>query len=98
MLWWLILATVLTVLIVIFNSDVDSLIGFGPVCIFGSDIWQKAIACTIIWVTMVFSFWVSAISFTRGWDAVADFARWLRRMKTNSLVRDDIVKLRDLMN
>ena len=98
MLWWPILATVLTVLIVIFNSDVDSLIGFEPVCIFGSDIWEKAIACTIIWATMVFSFWVSAISFTRGWDAVADFTRWLRRMKTNSLVRDDIVKLRDLMN
>ena len=93
MLWWPIMATVLTVLAVIFNSDLD----YDLVGMFGSEVWQEGLAIATVWVSAIVLFWISAISFANGWDAVSDFSKWIRRMKCNSSVSADIKKLHDLL-
>ena len=98
MLWWPILATILTVLTAVFNSDIDAELGIDLMAMFGGEIWQQSISFVAIWCMMIFSFWLSATCFASGWDAVADFKRWRSRSKTNPLIREDIVKLRDLLN
>ncbi len=98
MLWWPILATIITLLTIAFNSEIDSELGYDLLGIYGGAIWQKIFAAACLWVLSVFLFWVSGVSFANGWDAVSDFAKWTRRMKTNSSVSADIAKLRDLLN
>ena len=93
MLWWPILATILTVLAIIFNSDLE----YDLVGMFGSELWQEGLAIVTLWVSAIVIFWISAISFANGWDAVSDFTKWVRRMKCNSLVSSDIKKLHDLL-
>ena len=98
MLWWPILATILTILTALFNSDINSEFGIDVMSMFGGDLWQQSISFVVIWCLMIFSFWLSATSFASGWDAVADFNRWSSRIRTNPLVCEDIVKLRDLLD
>ena len=98
MLWWPILATILTVITAVFNSDIDAELGIDLMAIFGGELWQQSISLVAVWCLMIFSFWLSATCFASGWDAVADFKRWRSRSKTNPLVREDIAKLRDLLN
>ena len=98
MLWWPILATIITILVIVFNSSIDSEFGYDIIGIYGPEIWHEIIAIVSVWVFSVFLFWLSGISFANGWDAVSDFAKWTRRVKTNSSVSPDIVKLRDLLN
>ena len=98
MLWWPILATILTILILTFNSSIDSEFGLDIIAMFGTELWQKSISLVIVWIILMFSFWLSGISFASGWDAVADFSRWRRRSKINQSLKEDIVKLRDLLN
>ena len=93
MLWWPIVATIITILTVIYNSE----IGYDIVGIFGSELWQEGLAIIAIWTSIIVLLWISAISFANGWDAVSDFSKWIRRMKTNSAVSADLVKLRDLL-
>ena len=93
MLWWPIMATVLTVLAVLFNSDLD----YDLVGMFGSEMWQEGLAIATLWVSAIALFWISAISFANGWDVVSDFSKWIRRMKCNSSVSADIKKLYDLL-
>ena len=98
MLWWPILATILTILVAVFNSDIDAELGIDMMAMFGEELWQQSISFVVVWCIMIFSFWLSATCFASGWDAVADFNRWRSRTITNPLVREDIVKLRDLLN
>ena len=98
MLWWPILATILTILGAVFNSNIEAEIGINLISLFGEEFWQKALLLILIWPMMIFSFWLSATSFATGWDAVADFNKWRNRRITNPLVRQDITKLRDLLN
>ena len=98
MLWWPILATIITLLTIAFNSEIDSELGYDLLGIYGGAIWQEIFAGASVWVFSIFLFWLSGISFANGWDAVSDFAKWTRRMKTNSSVSADISKLRDLLN
>jgi len=98
MLWWPILATVLTIISVIYSSNINNLVGVDFLTVLGGEIWQQTIAVIVTWILLIFLFWLSAVSFATGWDAVADFARWNRRLKTNSLVKEDLAKLRDLLN
>ena len=98
MLWWPILATILTILTALFNSDINSEFGIDAMSMLGGALWQQSISFVVIWCLMIFSFWLSATSFASGWDAVADFNRWRSRMRTNPLVCEDIVKLRDLLD
>ena len=93
MLWWPIVTTIITILAVIYNSE----IGYDIVGIFGSELWQEGLAIIAIWTSIIVLLWISAISFANGWDAVSDFSKWIRRMKTNSAVSADLVKLRDLL-
>ena len=93
-LWWPILATILTGLCVTFNSE----IGYDLLGIFGNEIWQQSIATICIWVSSILVFWLSGVTFAIGWDSVSDFAKWTRRLKTNTLVSADLVKLRELLN
>ena len=93
MLWWPVMATILTALAVMYNSEIDyDLLGM-----FGNEIWQEGIATVLIWISMILLLWISAISFANGWDAVSDFTKWLRRIKYNSAVSTDIKKLHDLL-
>ena len=98
MLWWPILATIITLLTIAFNSEIYSELGYDLLGIYGGAIWQEIFAGASIWVFSIFIFWISGISFANGWDAVSDFAKWTRRTKTNSSVSADIAKLRDLLN
>ena len=98
MLWWPILATIITLLTIVFNSEIDSELGYDMLGIFGGAVWQEIFAGASVWVFSIFLFWISGVSFANGWDAVSDFAKWTRRMKTNSSVSADIAKLRDLLN
>ena len=98
MMWWPILATVLVAFSVAFNSEINSELGYDLLGIFGSEVWQEVLALSSLWISMIFLFWISAISFANGWDAVSDFAKWTRRMKTNSSVSENLAKLRDLLN
>lgn len=93
MLWWPIVTTIITILTVIYNSE----IGYDFVGIFGSELWQEGLAIIAIWTSIIVLLWVSAVSFANGWDTVSDFSKWIRRMKTNSAVSADLVKLRDLL-
>ena len=93
MLWWPIVTTIITILAVIYNSE----IGYDIVGIFGSELWLEGLAIIAIWTSIIVLLWISAISFANGWDAVSDFSKWIRRMKTNSAVSADLVKLRDLL-
>ena len=93
MLWWPILATIITALAIIFNSDLE----YDLVGMFGGELWQEGLAIVTLWVSAIVIFWVSAISFANGWDAVSDFTKWIRRMKCNALVSSDIKKLHDLL-
>ncbi|MAX46448.1 MAG: hypothetical protein CMB24_06640 [Euryarchaeota archaeon] len=93
MLWWPVMATILTALTVMYNSEINyDLLG-----LFGNEIWQEGIATVLIWISMILVLWISAVSFANGWDAVSDFSKWTRRIKYNSSVSDDIAKLRDLL-
>ena len=98
MLWWPILASIITIVVIVFNSSIDTEFGYDIIGIYGSEIWHESIAIVSVWIFSVFLFWLSGISFANGWDAVSDFAKWTRRVKTNSSVSADIAKLRDLLN
>jgi len=98
MLWWPILATILTTITIVFNSELDAEFNLDILGLFGTELWQEALVMIILWISMMFSFWLSAISFVYGWDAVSDFTRWQRRVKTNASLKQDLVKLRDLLN
>ena len=98
MLWWPILATIITILAIAFNSNIDSSFGYDIVGMFGDAIWLELLAAVSIWIISIFIFWISAISFCNGWDAVADFSRWRRRLTTNPTVKEDLVKLRNSLN
>ena len=64
---------------------------------FGSEIMARGTSNYDTMASSIVLLWVSAISFANGWDAVSDFSKWIRRMKCNSLVSADIVKLHDLL-
>ena len=98
MLWWPILATILAILSVVFNSNIEANFGIDLMAMFGEELWQRSFSFVVVWCMMIFSFWLSATSFASGWDAVADFKRWRSRTKTGPLVKDDIVNLRNLLN
>ena len=98
MLWWPTLATIITILTVVFNSNIEAEIGISLISIFGEEFWQKTLSLIMIWPMLIFLFWLSATSFANGWDAVSDFNKWRNRRKTNPLVKEDITKLRDLLN
>ena len=66
MVWWPILATVLVAFSVAFNSEINSELGYDLLGIFGSEVWQEVLALSSLWISMIFLFWISAISFARG--------------------------------
>tara|TARA_B100000941_G_scaffold69148_2_gene46619 strand:+ start:2191 stop:3729 length:1539 start_codon:yes stop_codon:yes gene_type:complete len=94
LLWWPILSTIIVILYTIFEPD----IGFDFLTIFGSSAISYSLGVVIIWSLTILSLWISAVSFVYGWDAVSDFARWTRRVKSNSEIESDLVKLKELLN
>ena len=98
MLWWPILATIITIFVSIFNSEIESEFGYNLLDVYGSQVWQQIIAMLSIWAFSILSFWLSGLAFANGWDAVSDFMKWIRRIKTDALVKADLAKLRDLLN
>ena len=94
LLWWPILSTIITILYMIFEPD----IGFDFLTIFGSSAISYSLGVVIIWSLTILSLWISAVSFVYGWDAVSDFARWNRRVKANSEIESDLIKLKELLN
>ena len=94
LLWWPIVSTITAIVYVTFEPD----IGYDFLSIIGSGIASALLGGVIIWILSIVLLWISAVSFVYGWDAVSDFARWTRRVKTNSEVSQDLVKLRELLN
>ena len=47
MLWWPILATIITILAIAFNSNIDSSFGYDLVGMFGDAIWLELLAASI---------------------------------------------------
>ena len=91
---WPITATIITTLYAIFQPD----IGLDILVIYGESTWQKALAMASLWLSLIFLYWISGVSFAFGWDAISDTARWYRRMKTNKIVSGDLIKLKQLLN
>ena len=71
---------------------------FDFLTIFGSSAISNSLGVVIIWSLTILSLWISAVSFVYGWDAVSDFARWTRRVKSNPEIESDLVKLKELLN
>lgn len=97
LLWWPILATILTVLALIFHPELSSELSINMSLLAGS-LGEQSLAAAIIWASLIFIFWLSGVFFAKGWDAISDSKKLLRRLKTNSKVKPDLVKLRNLLN
>ncbi len=98
LLWWPTLATILTILSAVFSSELNSQFDFDWMTFIGEAIWLQTLSVILLWLGLIFTFWLSAVAFSKGWDPVSDLGRWLRRRKYNSKVSEDLVKLRDLLN
>ena len=95
--WWPILSSILTVLCIIFNSELNAELGLDWMSALGNEIWQEIFAGVGLWLCLVTIFWLSGIFFALGWDPISDSAKWLRRRKTNKKVSSDLSKLRELL-
>ncbi|MBT4066017.1 MAG: hypothetical protein HOE76_02205 [Euryarchaeota archaeon] len=95
--WWPILSTILTVLCIIFNPELNTELGLDWMSALGNEIWQEVFAGLGLWLCFVAIFWLSGIFFALGWDPISDAAKWLRRRKTNKKVSSDLSKLRELL-
>ena len=94
---WPTLATIFTIISVVFNKELDSALGFDWTVIIGTEMWQEAFAMISLWLSLIILFWLSAVSFAIGWDSISDSTKWFRRRKINSKVSSDLVKLRELL-
>ena len=94
---WPNLATIFTVVSVGVNKELDSALGFDWTVIIGTEMWHEVLAMISLWVSLIVLFWLSAVSFAKGWDAVSDSAKWARRRKINSQISPNLVKLRELL-
>ena len=94
---WPTLATLFTIISVVFNKELDSALGFDWTVIIGTEMWHEVLAIISLWTSMIILFWVSAVCFAKGWDAVSDSAKWVRRRKINSQISPNLVKLRELL-
>ena len=94
---WPILATIFTIISVVFNKELDSALGFDWTVIIGTEMWHEVLAMISLWISLIILFWLSAVSFANGWDAVSDSAKWARRRKMNSQISPNLVKLRELL-
>ena len=97
LLLWPILATIFTILSISFNKELDSALGFDWTAIIGTEMWHEVLAMISLWISLILLFWLSAVSFANGWDAVSDSAKWARRRKINSQISPNLVKLRELL-
>jgi len=97
LLWWPIIATIFTIMALIFNSELEVELGINASLLSGSII-EQVLAAAILWVFFIFLFWLSGVFFAKGWDSISDSKKLLRRLKTNSKVKADLVKLRELLN
>tara|TARA_B100001094_G_scaffold324979_1_gene378516 strand:+ start:74 stop:934 length:861 start_codon:yes stop_codon:yes gene_type:complete len=97
LLWWPTIATIITSLALIFNSELSGELSINLSLLSGT-LGEQIIAAAIIWVSLIFTFWLSGVFFAKGWDGISDSKKWLRRLKTNSDVKADLVKLCELLN
>jgi hypothetical protein len=97
LLWWPIVATIFTIMALIFNSELEVELGINASLLSGSII-EQVLAAVILWVFSIFLLWLSGVFFAKGWDGISDSKKLLRRLKTNSKVKADLVKLRELLN
>ena len=95
--WWPILSTILTTILIVFNSDINTEYGIEWLALFGNAAWQQSVATLALWSTMLTIFWLSGIFFSIGWDPISDSAKWLRRRKINKKVSSDLAKLSELL-
>ena len=96
--WWPIMATSITILSIVFSTEINSELGIDWIGLLGGELWQQACSALLLWISTILIFWLSGMSFANGWDTISDFAKWRRRSKTNQKVRADLVKLRELLN
>jgi 1-acyl-sn-glycerol-3-phosphate acyltransferase len=95
--WWPILSTIITILSINYSSELNSELGLEWMALIGDQAWQQTISVISLWAALILLFWISGVSFARGWDPISDSAKWFRRRKNNSKVSKNLVKLRELL-
>lgn len=96
--WWPIMATVWSIVIFAFSSEIESEFGISAFELFGSSILSAVFSSIALWLSLVAIFWIGAISFANGWDAVSDSMRLIRRIKCSSSINPDLRNLRDMLD
>ena len=96
--WWPIMATVWSIVIFAFSSEIESESGISAFELFGSSILSAVFSSIALWLSLVAIFWIGAISFANGWDAVSDSMRLIRRIKCSSSINPDLRNLRDMLD
>ena len=95
--WWPIMSTLITILSVIYSSELNSELGLEWMALIGDETWQQTVSVISLWTALILLLWLSGVSFAKGWDPISDSAKWFRRRKNNSKVSGKLVKLRELL-
>jgi hypothetical protein len=95
--WWPIMSALITILSVIYSSELNSELGLEWMALIGDETWQQTVSVISLWTALILLFWLSGVSFAKGWDSISDSAKWFRRRKNNSKVSGKLVKLRELL-
>ena len=96
--WWPIMATVWSIVIFAFSSEIEAEFGISAFQLFGSSILSAVFSSIVLWLSLIAVFWIGAISFANGWDAVSDSMRLIRRIKCSSSINPDLRNLRDMLD
>ena len=96
--WWPIMATVCSIVVFAFSSEIESEFGILAFELFGSSILSTVFSAITLWLSLVAIFWIGAISFANGWDAISDSTRLIRRIRWSSSINPDLRKLRDMLD
>jgi hypothetical protein len=91
------MSALITILSVIYSSELNSELGLEWMALIGDETWQQTVSVISLWTALILLFWLSGVSFAKGWDSISDSAKWFRRRKNNSKVSGKLVKLRELL-
>jgi len=94
---WPVMATLSIIVMAIYQSELESIIGLNWLEILGVAFWQKAATVVLLWIMIHIIFLISANTFSYGADAINDIKQFIARRKITPIISEDLAKLKQAL-
>ena len=94
---WPILSIITLLILFIFKAKIYSTYGLDWLTIIGQSQIAQLILVIAIFILNIYSYWLAGRAFAWGWDPLSDMAKYWRRLRNGSKIKEDLAKLRKLL-